>query len=62
MNGFFNLHNKIAKLTVLISANFPELFQVKEILLKKKKEKLYLLQFKGALGNLIWQEPIKVID
>lgn len=36
MNSFFNLHNKIAELIVLISAASPEFFQVKDILQKKK--------------------------
>ena len=47
MTRFFNLHNKIAKLIVLISATFPELFQVRDF----TRKKLYLLQFKVALGK-----------
>lgn len=47
MNGFSNLHNKIAKQIVLISVTFTEL--LKGTLQKKK----YLLQLKVTFGNLI---------
>jgi hypothetical protein len=35
MDGFFNFHNKIAKLIVLTFATLHELFQVKDIMQKK---------------------------
>lgn len=45
---FFNLHNKIAELTVPTSATFPELFQVKAICKKQKTKKLVFITTKDS--------------